>query len=214
MGASLLVFILCMSVGAWRASRAPLVPDEYSTLCYGVYLPSYGDIFAGRIRETVINPLFYVTQKIFLDVSHYPNLNSYCMENNIPQDYQTLIFFRITPLFFMSLAMTFIFYYFTRYYSLTAGIYSVVLSAFTFTIGYYSTIVRLYALWVFLTTLQVLYFLRCAVSVSVCCEKCRAWHVPAACSPSTTRMHDPTWSSLVPLLLLFAYPCVFAGREC
>src|SRR5207244_2779711 len=75
-------------------------------------------------------------------------------------DQWTQFLLRISPNFFMSLTLTLIFYFFSRYYSIGLGVYAFLVSISSWMVWMYWVEARPYAQWFFLTTVQLLIFIR------------------------------------------------------
>ena len=155
-----ILFLACGTFGLFLAHSRPLWNDEIYSLVSSVGRMSYLDMIQGKIGEGNAYPLFYAFQKILCDVTSYeiPALwreGSWGYEHPYSQ-----VFLRINPVVFMSLSIVVVFYYFSRHYSLARGLLSLFLSFSSYMIWVYWTEARPYALWVFLTTAQLILFLK------------------------------------------------------
>ncbi len=149
------LFILLFYFGLLLAEHKPLWTDEINSQV-SLHALSYKDIFLGRIGEGNICPLFYAMQKAFCQFANYQTPGPW-MDS---EDIYAKIFLRLQPVLFMSLTMVAIFYYFARFHSWGMGFYSFFLSLSSYMVWIYWAEARHYSLWVFLTALQSLLFLR------------------------------------------------------
>ncbi len=152
-----------LSLGHFFAVHKPLENDELFTHVSSVEGLSYQSILKIKIPEGNVSPLFYLTQKIFLDAIHF-RLPFVWNGDWFVTDLPSQKALRCLSNFFISLSITVVFYYFTRFYSLIAGLLSVLFSLTSFMVLMYWPVARPYALWNFLTTAQTLlffYVLRC-----------------------------------------------------
>lgn len=148
-----LVFLVCFYVGLLLAEHKSLWNDEIFTQINSVDR-LYKSQLLGQIGEGNNAPLFYSIQKGICDLFHYQTPDLWHNQTS----YDRLIL-RFNPVLFMSLSIACIFFYFSRFYSLFAGAYSLFLSLSSFIIWAYWAEARPYSLWIFLTTVQSLYFL-------------------------------------------------------
>ncbi len=157
-GRTVFVFLFVLAVGYFLSTKKPLENDELFTQISSVEGLSYQGILTAKIPEGNVSPLFYFTQKAFLDALSFRLPFSWKGEwfvYNLPSQ----IALRVLSNVFMSLSVTIVFYFFARFYSVWAGVYgSFVMLASFMTLTYWA-LGRPYALWNFLTTLQVLLFL-------------------------------------------------------
>ncbi len=152
------LFFLCVGFGYRLSSAKPLWNDEIYTQINSIDQASYKDIALGRIREGNNCPLFYLIQKGICDLTQYQFPLRWDKEWNL-SDHKSQIIMRINSNIFMSASIALIFYFFSRNYSIWAGVYSLLLSFSSFMVWAYWAEARPYALWVFLTTLQSVLFL-------------------------------------------------------
>lgn len=98
-------FILT-GIGLWISSHKPLWNDEIYSLNSSVVGMSYQRIWAGQVGEGNNFPLFYVTQKFFLELIGYhipqPWLNGDWGYNDKPSQFSV----RILPILYMVLAVS------------------------------------------------------------------------------------------------------------
>jgi len=153
-----ILFLYFFHFGLLLAENKPLWNDEIFSLS-NVMGKSYGDMFLGRIEEGNNTPLFYVIQKGIIELLQYERPEAWTKGMGGHADAYSQILLRLSPVFFMSAAIICIFYYFSRFYSLFAGVYSLFISFTSFMVWVYWAEARPYGLWVLLTTLQSLIFL-------------------------------------------------------
>ena len=154
------IFLLgfCFCGGFSLARQKPLWNDEFYTQVSSIYHQTYGGVILGHTPEGNNYPLFYLIQKSFCDIFNYVTPAEW-VGGHWADDSYSKIFLRINPNIFMSLAIASIFYYFSRFYSILSGVYSLVLSFSSYMVWNYWAEARPYALWCFLTTLQFLSFI-------------------------------------------------------
>jgi len=154
------VFFICVGVGFWLAYNRPMWNDEIYTIKSTVLGFSYIDIFLGKIGNTEGNqaPLFYLIQKAICFLTNY-SFPDHIGASEGYADIRTQILLRINSVLSMALSITLTFYYFSRHYSIGAGLYSLLVSLSSFIVWFYWAEARPYALWFFLTTCQSLIFL-------------------------------------------------------
>jgi len=162
-----LLFLGCFRFGLLRAEHKDLWNDEIYSQISSVKGQSYSSLFLGRVGEGNTCPLFYSIQKVICDIGQYKTPDLWHHQNAFDR-----LILRLNPVFFMSGAIACIFFYFSRFYSLWAGLYSLFIALSSFMVWEHWVEARPYSLWIFLTTLQSLYFL-----YLVRCEKIsrRAW---------------------------------------
>lgn len=156
--ATALVFLLALGIGYVLSTKKPLENDELFTHVSSVEGMSYKDIVTLKIQEGNISPLFYLTQKAFFDFVGFRlpfKWNGDWFVTDLPSQ----VAMRCLPNLFMSLSITVVFYFFARFYSWGAGIYGALVALSSFMTLAYWAVARPYALWDFLTTVQVLLFL-------------------------------------------------------
>lgn len=151
--AAIVVLIACLWAGVWIAHQRPLWNDEYFTQVASIYSISYGSQISGHIPEGANTPLFYLIQKLFLQLIHYQTPSQW-LQGHWYSDASSQIVLRTTPIIFMSLSVALVFYYFCRRYSLGIGFYSLFIYSSSYMLWAYWAEARPYALWVFLTTAQ------------------------------------------------------------
>lgn len=156
----MLLLVALLAIGFTLAKHKPLWNDEIFTQISTVGHLSYARILKARLpHEGNSCPLFYLLQKAFCDITHYSVPKQWYEGQWGHVDPLAEILLRVNPVFFMSLSIVLIFYFFSRAYSLFAGIYSIFVSLSSYMVWAYWAEARPYALWVFLTTVQSLIFL-------------------------------------------------------
>jgi hypothetical protein len=154
------IFVLCLIIGYQLSLRRPLWNDEIFSQFTVVDTQSYQDILFFKIKNREGNPcpLFYLIQKAVSDLWQYKFPLDWHYEWAIDEAGSQVIM-RLSSNIFMSLSIALLFYFFTHYYSLVAGIYSLLVTLSSFMVWAYWAEARPYALWFFLTTSQLLLFL-------------------------------------------------------
>ncbi|OGX07529.1 MAG: hypothetical protein A2Z88_03160 [Omnitrophica WOR_2 bacterium GWA2_47_8] len=155
------VFLSLLVLGFSLARNKPLWNDEVFTQTATIDQISYADLITEgpAAGESNACPLFYAIQKIISDIGRYKTPTDWVNNNWDARDVHSQIFLRIQPVVFMALAIAVMFYYFSRQYSLWAGLYSLAASLSSYMFWLYWAEARPYALWVFLTVLQSVLFL-------------------------------------------------------
>ncbi len=149
-----LLFLGCFRFGLLLAEHRVLWNDEVYSQIGNISQQSYQNLFLGRAGEGNNFPLFYSLQKILCDLTQYQTGDLWHHQN----DYDRILL-RLNPVFFTSLIVVCIFFYFVRFHSWFAGIYSLFLTSSSLILWQNWAEARPYALWMCLTTMQVLYFL-------------------------------------------------------
>ncbi len=154
-----IVFVVLLFLEGLSAQNKMLWNDELYSQIQSIEKLSYGEIVQGKIPEGNNSPLFYILQKGICDVMKYRLPFVWKGEWGVAEP-QAQILLRLWPNVFMSLAATAIFYVFAAEYSFLPGIYALLTAVFTEMFFTYGAEARPYALWICLTTFQVVYFLR------------------------------------------------------
>lgn len=159
--AAAVLFSALLILGLRLASQKPLWNDEIYSQIASVEGLSYRQILKGNISEGHNTPLFYVIQKIVCAAAGYHAPEEWRQGTQFwgfdrPMD---RILLRVGPVVFVALAIVAIFYYFAKFHSWPAGFYSLLISLSSGMLWQYWAEARPYALWIFLTTLQLLLFL-------------------------------------------------------
>ena len=168
---ALAIFLVLSTGWLTLAKSIPLWNDEIFSQDRSVQNISYQEMFLGGIPDGNNSPLFYLTQKVSQHTIGYKWPGTY--DSNplyaIPNRPGTRLvdterfanaFLRALPVACMSASITLIYFYFTTYWSIWLGYYSVLLSLSTFVVWEYAFHARPYALWFFLTSLQFILLLK------------------------------------------------------
>ncbi len=153
-----IIFFLALCLGFFFSAQMSLENDELFSHVSSIEGRTYGQILTMHISEGNVSPLFYLTQKLFFDFVHF-RLPFTWNGDWFVKDFPSQIIMRFLPNVCMSLSVTVVFYFFSRFYSLWAGLYSLFISISSFMILAYWAVARPYALWNLLTTVQILLFL-------------------------------------------------------
>ena len=156
---ALTLFFLSFGIGIWLSLRKPLWNDEIYTQVYSIDQHSYADIIFHRLVEGNNCPLFYLIQKSICDMSGYHFPLEWDYEWNLADSWSQLIL-RLSSNLFMSLSLALVFYYFATHYSTGVGVYSSLVFFSSYMVWAYWVEARPYALWLLLTTIQSLLFLK------------------------------------------------------
>jgi len=160
MGLSFLIFVGSLMVGFGLANKKPLWGDEIRSQAVSVERLTPRQIISGRFigrSEGNVSPLFYLIQKGISALFDYKYSGR--LEEGF-QDLKGQVLLRVSPNIFMALSASMIFYFFSRYYSLWTGCYSLFLFFSSFMVWVYWAEARPYAQWLWGTTAQSLFFLR------------------------------------------------------
>ena len=111
--------------------------DEGYTQLFNVEKLSYQNMILGKVVEGNNSPLFYIIQKAISAMTNYSIPITYSQwgagKKEITENaLKSQIILRINPVLFMSLAITAIFYYFSKRYSIWSGFYSVLVALSSF----------------------------------------------------------------------------------
>jgi len=156
---SLLILLACLGIGLAIALRKPLWGDEVLSLNLIIH-SSYPVLLSHPIPEGNVCHFFYILQRLIFDVSGFtlpPQWEAGQWDFVYPYGW---VIVRLNPVFFMSLSIVLIYYYFSRFYSKSAGWFSVFISLSSYMVWGYWAEARPYAVWFFLITAQLLLFLR------------------------------------------------------
>ena len=172
---ALLIFLFSFGIGLKLASLKPLWGDEIRSQSSTVNRLSYGQIFSGRAvssDEANVCPLFFAIQKAVGDAFSYklaiPHVDTYIY------DAKSQIIMRLAPNFFISATLALVFFFFARYYSLGAGLFALGMALSSYSIWAYWAEARPYAMWIFLTLVQSVLWLR-LTAVQANREKILRW---------------------------------------
>lgn len=153
--------IVLVVVGLSLARKKPLWNDEIFSQVSSVEKLGYRQIVFAGLGEGNNCPLFYALQKGLCGLLRYRSPQQWRegasrWHFDRPVD---RIVLRVNPVVFMSAAIVVVFYYFSRYYSWWAGLFSLFLFLTSTQLWRFWAEARPYALWVFLTAVQLLLFL-------------------------------------------------------
>jgi len=169
---AMIIFFISLMIGIWLSLQKPLWNDEIYTQERAIDNLSYLEILKVRFVEGNNSPLFYLIQKGICDVASFKLPMKWEGEWYL-SDPKSQVIMRIAPNFFISLSIACIFYFFARYYSYPAGAYALLVALSSHVIWIYWAEARPYALWIFLTTVQSLVFIRLMNEDS---HSSRRWH--------------------------------------
>jgi hypothetical protein len=147
-------------VGGFNLSEHKLLwTDELYTQQTAIDAHSYMGLLSLKFPDGNKNPLFYVIQKTVCHIFSYHLPVYFPREIYSTRDIPSQIILRIPSDFYMSLALAFIFYFFTRFYSIFAALYALCVALATPMVWMYWVEARPYPLWFLLTTIQLLLLL-------------------------------------------------------
>lgn len=156
---AVLIFLMCLGIGFWIAANKYVWNDEYYSVTNSTLKRTYVEILQGRVDEGNNSPLFYITEKVLCDLTHYKAPQAWVEGDRSYDEFYSRIFLRIIPVIFMSLAIAIIFWYFATYYSAWTGVYALFVTLSSYMVWSYWAEARPYAMWFFLTTVQSLIFI-------------------------------------------------------
>ncbi len=156
---SLALWVGCFTAGLELSHRRPLWNDELYTHVNVIAKASYSEILAGRIFEGNNSPLFYLTQKAVCDILGYKLNRTWDGKWLMYDDYAQVIL-RLAPNVFMSTAITLLFFLIAYSYSLALGIFALAVMLALPATWFYWAEGRPYELWLLLTVIQVIFFLK------------------------------------------------------
>ncbi len=154
---SFFLFVLIFFIGIQLAQNKPLWNDEIYSQTGPIQNQSYAEMLAGKIEEGSNTPLFYIIQKTLCLLTRYQL--SISEASWFVVDLKSQVLLRLFPNLYMALALTCIFYFFSRYYSLWWGCYAVLVSFSSPMIWRYWVEARPYSLWIFLMVIDIILFL-------------------------------------------------------
>jgi len=115
---SIILFLFLFKFGLLLAEHKPLWNDEIFSQT-NVEVRSYAQLFLGKASEGNNCPLFYVLQKAICDLVKYKAPEALIRRQLNGVDAFSQIILRLQPVFFMALSIACIFYYFTRFNSIS-----------------------------------------------------------------------------------------------
>ena len=146
------IFVVLFSGGLYIAAKTPLWADEVTSQTKSISGQSYRSLLLGiGKREGNNSPLFYFIQKLWQDGAGYDNPNV-----GIDSSFFSNGFLRVWPVASIAASIGVVFYYFASRWNIWLGFYSVLVSLTSYMVWEYATQARPYALWFFLTTIQIL----------------------------------------------------------
>ena len=148
-------FLLFLFCGYKLAVQKNLWNDEIYTQYYSIDRSSYGQIWSGKLVEGNNAPLFYVLQKLTVSCFHFKASDTWEGKPKI-SDLRAKIILRVNSVIMMSFVLSFIFYYFSRRFSLGVGFYSLLASLSFYAVWNYWAEARPYGLWLGLSILELL----------------------------------------------------------
>ena len=168
---ALAIFLILSTGWLTLAKSIPLWNDEIYSQDRSIQNISYQEMFLGGIPEGNRTPLFYLTQKVsqytigYKWPGTYESAPIYAIPNRpdtrlVDTEQFANVFLRLLPVACMSASIALIYFYFAAYWSVWLGYYSLLLSLSTFMVWEYAFHARPYALWFFLTSLQLVLLLK------------------------------------------------------
>lgn len=152
---TLVVFFTLLAAGYYLSTIKPVSNDELYTQVSHIDGLTYSEILTAKIAEGNVSPLFYLSQKLTLDLLNF-HLPFEWKGDWFVEDRLSQVMMRIMPNVWMSLSVAFIFLFFSRVYSLGAGMLSLVMALSSYMVWDHWVEARPYALWVLLSTAQFL----------------------------------------------------------
>ncbi len=152
------LFMLLLAYGALIASHRILWNDEYYSLFSSTLGASYKTMLMKGVGEGNNSPLFYVLQKALCDLFSYHPPEEWLKHWSGAHIFDQF-FLRIQPVVFMSVALSALFYYFSRRNSLLVGAYALGVAMTSILFWFHWTEARPYAGWFALSLFQILFLL-------------------------------------------------------
>ena len=162
-GTALILFICLFTWWMRKAGDHPLENDELYSQTSSIAHRSYVEMLSGRIDEGNNTPLFYVVQKTIENVAAYQTPPEWYKGQWNFRHHASQLFLRLFPVFCMALGITLVFYYFAMHWHFFLGVYAVLVSLTSYMVWAYVCQARPYALWFFLTVVQIVLLLRILV---------------------------------------------------
>ncbi len=156
---TLLVFLALFYAGLKIAQTRGLWNDEIFTQLQSIQTKSYLTILNGQIPEGNNFPLFYLTQKLITERSHFQLSNAW-QGQGFGYDAQGQKIMRFQGNAWMSLALAIVFGFFSYYFSYRWGLYTLSLFLTSSLVWVYWAEARPYGVWIALTAIQSLVILR------------------------------------------------------
>lgn len=155
---SVIMFMICLITGALLSSQKLLWTDELHTQINTVDHFNYSGILTGQFPEGNLCPLFYIIQETVSKIFHYHFSLPWKGENSI-YDLPSQLLLRIPSNICVSIAVTLLFWFFARFYSLPAGWLALTTTLSCAMVWSYWVEARPYSLWFLLSTIQSLLLL-------------------------------------------------------
>lgn len=150
-----IIFVLLSSLWMERAKVVPMDNDEFYSQVASVEGGSWGKIWSGHIEEGNNSPLFYSLQKLYQQCIGY-HTPEFWMKGQWGYQHPTsLAILRLLPVLFMSAGITVLYFYTTMRFGFIMGFYGLAIALSTYMVWAYAVVARPYALWFFLTALQI-----------------------------------------------------------
>jgi len=152
---SFFLLLLLIAIGIFLARNKPIWNDEIYSQTESIEQKTYADILLGKVAEGNNCPLFYILQKAITQVLQYDFPDGWEGRWSIYHPESQMIL-RIIPIFFISLSIICIFYFFAKNTSFVWGMISLFISLSTYMVWLYWAEARPYPLWFFFSTIQYL----------------------------------------------------------
>lgn len=161
------VFLILLAVGFSLSLHKVLWLDELFTQQSAIDAGSYADILLMKFPDGNKEPLFYIIQKAVCNVFSYHLPVHFPGDFYRTRDIPSQMILRIPSNIFMALALSLIFYFFARFYSIFTAIYALGATLVSPLVWMYWAEARPYALWFLLTSCQVLLFSSAVISPKI-----------------------------------------------
>jgi len=151
-----IVFLLLLAIGFLLSERKLLWNDELYSQQTAITVDSYADILSFKFPDGNKNPLFYIIQKTVCNIFSLHKLAISPHHLRPTRDIPAQIIMRIPSNIYISLALSLIFYFFSRFYSVFIAFYALGVALVSPMVWMYWVEARPYPLWFLLTTIQLL----------------------------------------------------------
>ncbi len=158
------IWLVCLFAGHELSQRRPLWNDELYTQQRTIEAFSYMDIIKGKINEGNNGPLFYLLQKAWVDVTK-SRLSREWKSEWFVRDRQAQINLRVISNVSMSTAVAVLFYWTAVSASLFWGFVALLVLFGVPSVWFYWVEARPYALWILLTVVQSIFFMKCVCGI-------------------------------------------------
>ncbi len=152
---AIFIFLGISSAFMKRAQSLPLDNDEFYSQVSSVQGMTWQKIWAGHVDEGNNAPLFYSLQKVYQDVIGYQTPEAWKKGQWSYQHPPSMMVLRMLPLLCMAAGVALIFFYVTLRLGFIAGFYALLVSLSSFMVWSYACTARPYALWFFLSAMQM-----------------------------------------------------------